>query len=231
MKRVFLLLVAVATVVTASASDVLNFVEVSGKSEVKVTPNEFVLAITIDEQATKGRYTVEEVEKSMIAALAKIGIKQDALTMSGMSSFAVRRKDALTTASYELNLTSMKQLAACYESLENLGITNIRISKATNSDMERYRTEARVMAVKDAQQRAQQIGEALNQRVGACFEVTDRSSYTNEAVYVGFSQTRSTVANDVAADPVEFRDITITYNINAKFLLELSGDQQEMIVN
>ncbi len=230
MKRLFLLFVAVATVVTASASDIVNFVEVSGKSEVKVTPNEFVLAITIDEQATKGRYTVEEVEKSMIAALAKIGIKQDALTMSGMSSLAIKRKDALTTASYELKLTSMEQIAACYESFENLGITNVRISKATNSDIERYRTEARVMAVKDAKQRAEQIGEALDQRVGACFEVTDRSSYTNEAVYVGFAQTRSNAVADVA-DPVEFRDITITYNINAKFLLELSGDQQEMIVN
>ncbi len=231
MKRIFLLFAALAVVVSASASDVVNFVEVTGRAEVKVVPNEFTLAITIDEQATKGRYTVEDVERKMISAIKRAGIDQDALTMSGMSSLAVKRKDALTTASYELKLSSVEQISECYDLFEGLGITNVRIAKATNTDMDRYRAEARVAAVKDAKERAESIGEALGQEVGACFEVTDRSSYSNESVYIrGFAATR--ISDDVAntPEPVEFRDITVTYNIDAKFLLKLSEEEQAMIV-
>lgn len=228
MKRLFLLFAAMAVVVTASASDVVNFVEVSGKGEVRVVPNEFTLAIIIDEQVTKGRYSVAEVETKLILALQKIGIDQSALTMNGMSSLMIKRKEALTTASYELKLNSMEQISNCYEAFDGLGITNVRISKATNSDMEIYRSEARLAAVKDAQQRAQEIGKALGQSVGGCFEVVDRSSYANEAVYMSVNSRAMSGADSV--DPVEFRDITVTYNINAKFLLGLSDDDAAMIV-
>ncbi|MFI3248793.1 MAG: SIMPL domain-containing protein [Rikenellaceae bacterium] len=231
MRRFILLFAAIAVVATASASNVVNFVEVSGKAEIKVTPNEFTLAITIDEQATKGKYTVQEVEKKMIAAIKKIGIEQEALTMSGMSSLAIKRKEALTTASYELQLNSVEQIGECYAAFDNLAITNVRISKATNSEMESYRSKARVAAIKDAQTRASEIGEALGQEVGACFELTDRSSYANEAVYMNYATTRTNAMAADSAEPVEFRDITITYNVDAKFLLELSDEQQMMIIN
>lgn len=230
MKRVLLVIMAIAVVAVATAADISNFVEVSGKGEVEVTPNEFTLAITIDEQVTKGRYTVEEVESKMIKALSKIGIEQEALTMSGISSLAVKRKNALTTASYELKVNSVETLTKCYDSFETLGITSVRLSKATNSEIERYRSEARAIAVKDAKTRAHEIGEALGQDIGGCFEITDRSSYTNEAVLMSFSATRASNAADSSAEPVEFRDITITYNVNAKFILELDAESRRMIV-
>lgn len=230
MRRLFVLCVAlVAMVATASAADIANFIEVSGKGEVKVKPNEFTLSLTIDEQATKGRYSVEQVEKSVVAALEKIGVEREALTVSGMSSLAVKRKDALTTATYELQLNSVEQIYECYDAFDSIGITNVRITKATNTQMESYRAEARVAAVKDAQLRAKGIGEALEQEVGGCFEVSDRSSYANEAVYMTNLMTRASGAAD-SVDPIEFRDITVTYNIEAKFLLKLSDDDKGLIV-
>ncbi len=231
MKRLFLLIAAVVVVASASATEVVNYVSVIGKGEVQVAPDEFTLAITIDEQATKGRYSVEAVEKKMIAALSKIGVEREALTMSGLSSLAVKKKDALTTASYELKLNSIEQLSKTYEALDGLGITNIKISKVTHSQIEMYQSEARAAAVKDAKRRAQEVGAALGQSVGACFELTDRSSYSNDRVYVSYSaSTRSDAAGAVDSTPVEFRDITITYNVDAKFVLGLGDDAQMIIV-
>lgn len=229
MKRIFLILAAMAVISTASASDVVNFVEVTGKGEVKVIPNEFTLSIVVDEGATKGRYSVDEVENQMVAALKKIGVEKNALTISGMSSLMQKRKD-LTKATYELKLNSVEQITECYDAFEGLGITNIQISKATNSDMGKYQSEARIAAVKDARLRATELGKALGQKVGECFEMLDRSSYANERVYMNY-MTRAQAADSFAEEPLEFRDITVTYNVDAKFILELSESAQDMIVD
>lgn len=230
MKKTLLLIVAIAAIATTSAAEIANFIQVSGKGEIKVTPNEFTLSITIDESATKGKYSVEKVEANMIKALSKIGINKESLTMSGISSLAVKKRDALTKASYELKLNSMESLKECYNTFDELGITTVRLSKATNSDMEKYRSEARGAAVKDAISRAKELGEALGQDVGGCFELSDRSSYANESVFLrAASYTRSDNAIE-EPEPIEFRDITITYNVDAKFILGLDSESQHMII-
>lgn len=229
MRRVLLLVAAIVAVASASAADIANYVEVSGRSEVKVKPNEFTLMITIDEQATRGKYTVEAVEAQMRKAVKRIGLEDDALSMSGISSLAKKRRDALTTASYELKLSSVEQLMECYDAFDELGITSVQLTKATNSDMERYRSEARAAAVRDAVARAKELGDALGQSVGACFELADRSSYANERVYMSYAPTRANGVSD-SIEPLEFRDITITYNVDAKFVLGVDENSKQMII-
>ncbi len=229
MKRLTLLILSMFALNVAFSAEVVNFVEVSGRAEVKVTPNEFTLALVIDEQATKGRYQVDYVEKRLRSLLRKLDIDDKSLTLNALSTLTEKRREGLTTASYELKLSSIEQLDDCYEELEKLGITNVRISKVSHSDIEMYKSQARKAAVKDAQRRAVEVGEALDQEVGGCFEIHDRSSYTNENVFVARSPLKSSAMAD-SVDPLEFRDITITYNVDAKFVLVISVEDRQMIV-
>ncbi|MBQ5853722.1 MAG: SIMPL domain-containing protein, partial [Rikenellaceae bacterium] len=108
MKRVILLLAAVLLAVGVQAQDPSeqafpSFVEVSSRADRDVAPNQVFLSITINERESKGRITVEEQERDMVAALKALGIKTNLhLRVSDMSSSLLKRNQAVTTKTYQL---------------------------------------------------------------------------------------------------------------------------------
>ena len=111
MKRVILLLAAVllALGVQAQAPSEQafpSFVEVNGVAEREVEPNLIYLTITINERESKGRITVEKQEQDMIVALRQLGIDtKEQLRVNDISSSRLKRTQAVTTKSYQLQLT------------------------------------------------------------------------------------------------------------------------------
>jgi uncharacterized protein YggE len=90
--------------------------------------------------------------------------------------------------------------------------------------MEQHRTEARKMAILNAQSRARELAEALGQTIGACYEIND---YNTSVQPINMARTMMTkgIAMDAAIEEampeVEFEQLIITYNLSAKFLLNL----------
>ena len=113
MKRVILLLAAVLLAVGVQAQDASeqafpSFVEVSSRADRDVAPNQVFLSITINERESKGRITVEEQERDMVAALKALGIKTNLdLRVSDMSSSLLKRNQAVTTKTYQLKLNEV----------------------------------------------------------------------------------------------------------------------------
>lgn len=235
MRRILLLFTAMAVIFSASAqtTGIQNYIQTNGVGEVEITPNEFTLSITIDEKATKGRYSVDDVESKMRSALKRLKIDSDALTMNSLSSQREKRQSAMTRADYELKLSSASQIEECYDVLNELGITQISITEATHTDIETYKDEARTKAVADAVGRAKKLGEALGQGVGECFQISDNSFYIeNSRPNIVMRGVYASNAADSAASnsEIEYRSIKINYSVKAKFLLVVSSDfKREMV--
>ena len=133
MKRVILLLAAVLLALGVQAQDPSeqafpSFVEVSCRADRDVAPNQVFLSITINERESKGRITVEEQERDMVAALKKLGIdtKTD-LRVSDLSSSQLKRSQAVKTKNYQLKMTDVALVGSVYIALNEIGITTINI--------------------------------------------------------------------------------------------------------
>ena len=82
------------------------------------------------------------------------------------------------------------------------------------------------MAILNAQSRARELAEALGQTIGACYEIND---YNTSVQPINATRTMMAKSVGVTADAaleeampeVEFEQLTITYNLSAKFLLNL----------
>ena len=230
MKRVILLLAAVLLAVGVQAQDPSeqafpSFVEVSSSAYREVAPNMVYLSITINERESKGRITVEEQERDMVAALKALGIKTNLyLRVSDMSSSLLKRNQAVTTKTYQLKLNEVALVGEVYTALNEIGITTINIEKVTNTNMDAIQNELRVEAIQNARANAKLMAEALDQTVGKAFYI-----YTHDAMV-------STVRNEMndgvvatfamkridAPEPVvtELRMMKVSVNVRVKFVLE-----------
>ena len=230
MKRVILLLAAVLLAVGVQAQDPSeqafpSFVEVSSSAYREVAPNMVYLSITINERESKGRITVEEQERDMVAALKALGIKTNLyLRVSDMSSNLLKRNQAVTTKTYQLKLNEVALVGEVYTALNEIGITTINIEKVTNTNMDAIQNELRVEAIQNARANAKLMAEALDQTVGKAFYI-----YTHDAMV-------STVRNEMndgvvatfamkridAPEPVvtELRMMKVSVNVRVKFVLE-----------
>ena len=209
----------------AQAQELANatpYVAVNGSSQVKVTPDEIYLRITLDEGDTKGKDVIEAQRKRLFSALRRCGVDiEKQLTLLDMSSENFRRGSSLATTQYELKLTSAEAVREVFEALDKDGMTNVSVTRTASSKIDDYRRQARQQAIRNAQSRARDLAEAIGQSIGACFEINDYTSearVTNSRVMMAKSAAVDMAAEEVEPN-VEFEQIVINYNVSAKFVL------------
>lgn len=228
MKRLILMAVAalVAFPALAQVQEAFpSYIQVYGRAEKEIVPDEFYLQIVINERDSKGRISVESQQRDMIAALKRLGVDVDRqLKVANLSSEFFKRKTSVATAKYQLQLGSSAEVARTWQALDELGISNVSILKVSHSEIDRYREEVRVEAIRNARANAATLAEAIGQKVGRCFYIYDSNSNILPAVYDNAVLMRSAKAagtvEAVEEDPLEFKTLRLEYGVQAKFVLE-----------
>ena len=116
MKRklvLFTAFVALASIFTVQAQDIHNrpCIDVSGKAEMFVDPDEIILSIVINEKDYSKKTTLEKLEKEMIKSLKEIGINtKKNLTVVDLSSdinhYKIKKDEIKLSKTYRLKTTS-----------------------------------------------------------------------------------------------------------------------------
>lgn len=229
MKRLILWAVAALVALPAAAQiqeAFPSYVQVYGRAEKEITPDEFYLQIVINERDSKGKISVESQQRDMIAALKKLNVDIDRqLKVANLSSEFFRKKSSVATAKYQLQLGSSAEVARVWQALDDLGISNVSILKVSHSKIDQLKEEVRVEAIRNARANAASLAEAIGQQVGRCFYIYDSNSNVVPSVYDNAVLMRSVKASGVAEaaveeDPLEFKTLRLEYGVQAKFVLE-----------
>lgn len=202
-----------------------NVINVTGKVEKKIAPDRIYIRIVIKDNDIKG-LDVNQIQSKMIAALKKLGIGNDTdLKVNDMDNALRKRNQVQTTKSYQLMVTSATQMAQVYGALADLGISNMSVTKVDNSQMEKYRLEARREAIRQAKQNAEVLAEAIGQSIGPAVYIYDNGGYSDMPVmFASRASNKMLAVESVAADDtegpsLEFREITLSHSVNVRFKL------------
>ncbi len=229
MKRLILLAVAALVALPAAAQmqeAYPSYIQVNGRAEMEVTPDEFYLQIIINERDSKGKISVESQQRDMIAALKRLGIDVDRqLRMANLSSEFFKKNTSVAMAKYQLQLGSSAEVARAWQALDNLGISDVSILKVSHSKIDQYKEQVRVAAIRNARQNAETLAEAIGQSVGKCFYIYDSNSNVMPVMYDNMMLMRSAKASGAVEmqaeeEPLEFKTIRLEYNVQTKFVLE-----------
>ncbi len=205
-----------------------SYIQVNGRAEKEIVPDEFYLSIVINERDSKGKISVESQQRDMIAALRRQGIDvEKQLKVANLSSEFFKKKSSVATAKYQLQLGSAAEVSKAWQALDNLGISNVSILKVSHSRIDALKEEVRIEAIRNAQQSARTLAEALGQSIGKCFYIWDSNNDIMPAYYNNTLTVRSMKMMDAAGveeaaeeEPLDFKTIKLQYSVQTKFVLE-----------
>ena len=89
-----------------------SYIQVTGRAEKELTPDEFYLQIVINERDSKGKISVESQQRDMVAVLRKLGVDvEKQLKMANLSSEFFKKNTSVAMAKYQLQLGSSGEVA------------------------------------------------------------------------------------------------------------------------
>ena len=93
-----------------------SYIQVNGRAEKEITPDEFYLSIVINERDSKGKISVESQQRDMIAALKRLGVNvEKQLKVANLSSEFFKKNTSVATAKYQLQLGSSAEVAKVWQ--------------------------------------------------------------------------------------------------------------------
>ena len=172
MKKLILMAAVMLSILPAAAQEQASkfdasYIQVWGQAEKEITPDEFYLSVTINEKDSKGKISIQTQERAMLDALKKLGVDtQKQFRVVDMSSEYFKKGNALAWKQFQLKLNTPEQVAQVFGSLNDLGISNVSMEKVTHSQLDQYKNEVRIAAMKSAQANAQTLAGAIGQKAG-----------------------------------------------------------------
>lgn len=228
MKKIVLILAALTVAFGASAQPTEwhyeDAIQVDGKAEKKVTPDQIYVSITLRDGSVKGQ-SVNQLESRMKSELAVLGVDVAKNLKVTSQNLAPRKKtDVDTFRNYELLVGDVWKLGSVFELLGEMNVADAYVSRVTHSQIDTFRDEVRVEAVKNARSTAKTLAAAVGQSIGAAVWIADNGYYENAPLPMYKTRMVMAAADTVyaagtAEQGLDMQDITITYNISAKFIL------------
>lgn len=199
-------------------------IQVSGRAEKKITPDEIYMNIVIRDGDVKNQ-NVNQIESTVKSRLKSFDIDVEKnFRVNDMANAPKKRNQVDTKRSYELKVGDVWTLNAVFEMLGELGVSDANVTRVSHSRMDDFRREVRVEAIKTARENARQLAEAIGQSIGSAVWIVDSGNmYEDFAMPVTRSVYKmaagSVYGEGTAETGLDFKDITLNYHVTAKFIL------------
>lgn len=208
-----------------------NYIEVTGTSQLELTPNEIYLRITINENTRNSKLSVEEQEKSMIKVLKSIPINIDETFKiidytSNFRYFFLKKTDIQKSKTCELKLTNGLEVGKVYLALEKIGISNISIIKVDHSELEEHKLQTKIKAIKMAKTKAESYTKAIGQNLGKAIFIQEVENYTlsnyNNQIRIRGASSYNSISKfeSKSFENIEFQNIIINAKVLTRFELK-----------
>lgn len=213
------------------------FIEVSGESEREITPDQIFITITIKERHEgKKKITIIEQEDELKKGIVKLGVPLKNLVVADLTASYKRikwsNKDVLAQSQYILEAKDAVTVGKVFELLDEIDIKHAYISDVSHTQIDQFKREVNIEAIKDAHNKASYLLSAIGSKVGAPIEVREvslamqnRNQFVGESAYqVGFDTNAdlayNSYSNSTGKLKIGFRKIKITSNVYTKFGIE-----------
>lgn len=204
------------------------YIETSAAVDTMVVPDRIFLNIMLTEKDTKGRISVEDLELKMEDALQKLGINtKENLSMEDVASnfkkYFLKAQDVLKAKSYSLMVGDAITAGKVVVTLEDIGISNVQLTRTEYSKSERILLELRAKAISRARLQAEYLTNPLDQRVGRAIFISDFDPMSVASGLQGDVPGLFRVMNQrqgKSAADIEFAKIRIACRVEVRFMLQ-----------
>jgi len=221
------------TFVYAASAQVIqpekHSITVTGVAEREVIPDEIYMTIVLKERYDgRDKIEIAEQERQMKNIFKELGINDTSYALSDADQQYTKvkafKKDAITTKTYELKVSSAVLASAVLEKLGDMKITGASIERTDYSKKRLLKKELYMEAMRAAKEKAAYVLEAINETIGKPISITVEDDNVVYAQTYKWKSEERFVAN-VSSDnetqtPTEFKKMVFTYRVNAEFAIK-----------
>ena len=218
---------------STTSQNEIAVIEVVGSAEKEIVPDEIYIAITIRERESgKDKVSIDKQEAALKDALQKLGISLENLFLSDANANYIpvkwSKKDVITKTEYLLKVGDALMVGKVFEKLDEIKITDARISRVSHSKLEDYKKEVRIMAITAAKDKADYLLTAIGQERGKAIKVNEQAlsdriedsnlnvtGTRNEAIYYNMNEWQKSSIN--SDQIIQFQKIKLQSAIYVKF--------------
>ena len=225
--QIIIILFLSSTVFSQAIKGNNPFIEVTGRAELEISPDEIYLDIRLKERMKNGKkISLEVLENSLKRELEAIKIPKTNLFISDINSVISKTgwwsEEILSTGKYSLKITSPQKLKKVFEIFKKLKITDSKITKATHSKLTEFKKKNRISAIKSAKEKANYLLKAINANIGNPLKVNETEHQLQNFAQIN----RLNVASEYNSiskiksyenDVVQFENIKLTSSIYVIF--------------
>jgi len=204
------------------------YIEVTGRSEMKVVPDQIHIAIELKERGSGDKkITVERQELDLKEAVKSLGLDAANLSLSDAIADYVpkkfRKDEVVARKAYELMVADAEMVRKVFSELDRLEIEDARIDRVSHSKEVEFRKEQRIKAIQEAKEKADDLLAAIGEKTGGALVVKEgdpERTGNGQAIRAHFdfeNQMKLGYAGAYEPMSVSFSRITITEAVYAKF--------------
>lgn len=215
--------------ISAQEDNNSRYIEVTGSSETEIIPDEIHFMITIKEywqeefekkskpEDYQTKVPVNEIEHNLMSALKQAGIApSDIQTKEVGDYWRERGKDFLISKTFDIKLQNPDQINRIIQTVNTKGIQSMNIGKLKNKDLQEYRKQGKIEALKAARQKADYLVAAMGQKLGNVLRIVEPEERS-----FSYFQPQSAMSNvaipSYDSNPENFRTIKLRYQMTARF--------------
>lgn len=206
------------------------YIEVVGNGEMEIVPNEIYISFTLKERMDgKKKIEIDSQEKELKKQLQKAGFDLEKLSLADASSgfVTVKRKkqEVLASKNYVIKVATTGEIASVFEVLDNVEALNADITRVAHSEIEKYRKEVKILAMKAAKEKAGYLLEAVGETVGKPLMIQEREMYDDIMPVTRMANMKAMAMEDsgLAAEDIPeltFQKIKLKYSVFARFAIQ-----------
>jgi hypothetical protein len=204
-------------------------IEVVGTGEMEIVPDEIYIAFTLKERFEgKTKIEIENQEKELKKRLIKLDIDLNDLQLSDANSdyIKIKRKknDVIASKDYLLKVKTTAQIAKVFELLDEINAFNANIDRVDHSEIEKYKNEVKMIAVKAAKEKATNLLSAIGETIGKPLLIQERETYEEQPFRKTMAManvTMDAMENQAATLPeIGFQKIKLKYTVFTRFAIK-----------
>ena len=208
-------------------------IEVTGSAEMEIVPDEIYVDITVQEyyDKQKRKIDINDVRKSFLDACSKAGIAKENIFIQGINGYDIsgwywqrkkREPDFMASSTFTIKFSASAQIEKLMSMLDDNSTQNMNIRNTTHSQMETYRKQVKINALKAARDKANYLCESIGEKAGEALLIKEIENTYNQPVYMK-EMMMSNMAMDaggVTPSGLDFQKIKIRYEMMAQFAIK-----------
>ena len=208
----------------------LPHIEVSGYADTFVTPDMIFIKISLSEKDTKGKMSLDELEKRMVLSLKSLEIDVEknlkiSDILSNYRTHLLKKKDIILTKEYILKVKNAETASKVFILLEDLDISNTSVYKLDYSEIANIKNLCRTKAVIDAHKKAIALTSPLSQSIGNAIFISDldiipMNPFEGVVAGINVQNSRPREASKVEVPKIEFEKIKVSSDVRVTFVLK-----------